>query len=52
MVNANTPLVIRNVAGTSHVYLQKLFNANPTIFEPVMLPSLPVIMEMEIAVAL
>lgn len=46
------PLAISNAAGTNHVYLQKLFNAKPTIFEPVMLPSLPVIIEMEIAVAL
>lgn len=52
MVNVNRPLAMSNVAGTSHVYLQKLFNARPTIFEPVMLPSLPVIIEIDIAVAL
>lgn len=52
IVNANMPLAMSNAAGTNHVYLQKLFNANPTIFEPVMLPSLPVIIDMEMAVAL
>lgn len=52
MVNANAPLDISNIAGTIHVYLQKLFKAKPTIFEPVMLPILPVIIEIETAIAL
>lgn len=52
IVNANMPLAISNVAGTVHVYLQKLFNAKPTIFEPVMLPILPVIIEIDTAIAL
>lgn len=46
------PLAISNVAGTIHVYLQKLFNAMPTIFEPVMLPILPDIIDIETAIAL
>lgn len=52
IVNANSPLAMSNVAGTIHVYLQKLFRAKPTIFEPVMLPSLPMHIEIETAMAL
>lgn len=41
-----------NNVGTSHVYVQKLLIDSPTKFDPATLPILPVIIDIETAIAL
>ena len=40
------------IVGTSHVYVQKFLIDTPTKFDPTTLPILPVIMDIDTAIAL